>query len=208
MKNRYIGIDPFITTVINNEVPRLAGRYGIELEDIKDIQQDLHTQVWRKLSGRFTPDHPRYRAAVRQIVDSRIKDEIERRKAKKRWNEAGIVSLDQPVESPEHDEDSLADLKDIERLCEQYGSVSPAWHRRRENKMDLESAMERLPSDLRLLAETIDALNGNMASVERELGITRKKLRWQLGKLQELLCELLEINEAGAKTKWLSAWER
>ena len=46
MKNRYEGTDEFISTVIRKEVAKLEGRYGITKDDLDDLQQELHLQVW------------------------------------------------------------------------------------------------------------------------------------------------------------------
>jgi len=192
LKDRYEGIDEFIITVIKKEVAELKGRYGIGADDLEDLQQDLHTQVWKKLTGQFAPDHPDYRAAVRRTVDSRIKDVIEHRNATKRKTERDAIRLDRPVETSDGEEHSFADLHDIELLCEHFGDSAPAWHRRRHKKIDFESALDRLPIDLRRLVDAIDALDGNLSAVERGLGITRKKLRWELTKLRQLLREMLD----------------
>ena len=189
MKNRYNGIDKFVITVIEREIAKLKNRYGIGEDDLDDLRQDLHRQVWKKITGRFSPDHPQFKAAVRRTVDARIKDVIKYRNAERRKGERYALRLDAPVETPDGDEAAYADLHDTELCCEWFGDAAPAWHRHRHEKMDLQSALERLPADLRRVVEAIDTLNGNLAAVERALGITRKKLRYHLEKLRWLLRE-------------------
>lgn len=168
------------------------GRFGIGADDLEDIHQDLHCQVWKKLAGEFTPDHPQYRAAVRRTVDSRIKDLIEHRLAGKRRAELDNLHLEALVEAEDEDIE-FADAHDLELLMEIYGGAAPAWHRHRHGKIDVQEALAALPGDLRELVETIDALDGNLAAVEREIGVTRKKLRCDLAKLRRLMKETLEM---------------
>ena len=177
------------------EAAKLKGRYGIGIDDLEDLEQDLHAQVWKKITGEIGPDHPNYRAAVRRTVDSRIKDIIEYRTAVRRKGGIDSISLYQPVKkkkTTESEEFPLFEILDLELFCEIFGDSAPAWHRHRHRKFDVESALNQLPSELRRLADTIDTLNGNMSAVARELRVTRKKLRCDLGKLQQRLRELLE----------------
>lgn len=191
--NRYDGVDEFITTVIEKETAKLRGRFGIGTDDLDDIHQDLHRQVWKKLSGDFSPDHPQYRAAVRRTIDARIKDLIEHRTAEKRRTDLDNLHLDAPVTTKEGEELPFAEANDLEHYMEVYGTAAPAWHVRRQDKIDVAAALTSLPHDLRRLADAIEALNGNLSAVERELGITRKKLRCDLEKLRCLLKASLEM---------------
>ena len=195
LKSRYQGIDEFIVTVIKKEVANLKGRYGIGGDDLEDLEQDLHSQVWKKITGEIEPGHPNYRAAVRRTVDSRIKDIIEYRTAARRKGGIDSISFFQPVKkkkTTESEEFPFFEIHDLELFCEVFGDSAPAWHRHRHRKFDVESALDQLPRDLRRLADTIDTFNGNMSAVARELRVTRKKLRCDLGKLQQRLRELLE----------------
>ena len=191
--NRYTGIDEFIVKVIENETKKLRGRFGIGADDLDDIHQDLHRQVWRKLAGQFAPDHPQYKAAVRRTVDSRIKDLIEHRNAEKRRTDRDTLHLDAPVEMIGEEEITYAEAKDLEHGMEVYGGAVPAWHRHRHEKIDVDAALSSLPGDLRRLADAIEALDGNLSAVERDLGITRKKLRCDLEKLRRLMKESLDL---------------
>lgn len=191
--NRYQGIDEFVTTVIKKETAKLRGRYGISADDLEDIHQDLHQQVWTKLAGKFSPDHPQYRAAVRRTVDSKIKDLIERRNAEKRRTNRDNLHLEALVESEDGDELTFADSNDLERCMEIYGDAQPPWHTHRHSKIDVEAALASLPTHLRRLADAIEFLNGNFSAVQRELGVTRKKLRCDLDKLRRLMREWLEM---------------
>ena len=183
MKDRYEGIDEFIIAVIKKETAKLLGRHGITIEDKEDIEQDLHFQVWKKVAGSFAPADKNYRAAIRRIVDSRIKDMIEHRDAERRKPERDAVRLNDPVSDEDTSgEDELADMLDLRGVME--------WHRRRHRKIDLQTALSELPGELRMLASAIDELRGNLTAVATELGLSRKKARHGLGKLRQLLGEL------------------
>lgn len=190
--NSYEGIDEFITTVIAKEAAKLPGRFGIGTDDLDDIHQDLHQQVWRKVAGAFSPGDPDYKAAVRRTVDSKIKDMIDHRTAGKR--SAETVSMDDPIEGEESEAHSnFGDSLDLEQKLEDLAGRAAAWHRRRQAKIDVEEAMARLPDDLRRLADTLAALGGNHSAAERELGVTRKKFRCDVEKLRRLMAEFLEM---------------
>ncbi len=191
--NRYEGIDEFITKVIAKEAAKLPGRFGIGADDLDDIHQDLHQQVWRKMAGTFSQSDPDYKAAVRRTVDSKIKDIIDHRSAGKRAAEA--VSIDAPLDDggPEEESATFGDSIDLELLAEDLSGRAAAWHRRREAKIDVEEAVARLPDDLRRLADTLAALGGNHSAAERELGVTRKKFRCDIEKLRRLMADFLEM---------------
>lgn len=190
--NRYDGIDEFIIKVIEKETAKLRRRFGIGADDLEDIHQDLHQQVWKKLSGVFAPGHPKYKAAVRRTVDSKIKDLIEYRTAGKRFAKKDNLHLNAVADSTVGEIITFMDANDLQSVVEDYMDAVPSWHRRRHSKIDIEAALLALPSDLRRLAEAIEDLDGNLSAVERELRITRKKLRCDLEKLRILMRKLLD----------------
>ena len=207
MKNRYAGIDEFITNVIKGEVKKLVGRYGIRPHDTDDIEQELHTQIWKRLNGLIGPDHPQYKAAVRKTVDRRIKDLIEHRNAQKRQTERDALMIDEDVVAPDTEElEPVINTLDLELCQEVFGGAAPVWHRRRHVKMDLEAALAALPAELRRLSDAIDQLNGNLSAVGRELGLSRNQVH---ADLEELKKHLLDQKNAcfPNKTKSFPAFE-
>ncbi|MCH7228592.1 helix-turn-helix domain-containing protein [Haloferula sp. A504] len=188
--NKYEGIDEFITTVINKEISKLLGRFGITPDDVPDLQQDLQVQVWKKLAGEIDPDAPHYRAAVRRTVDCRIKDILDHINAEKRRTDREALRLEAPVEDDEAS--CFGDLQDLEEARERYGGGQPAWHHRRHRRIDVIEALARLPGELRHLADTFEEFGGNLSAAARALGMSRKKARCDLEKLRDWLDGLLE----------------
>jgi DNA-directed RNA polymerase specialized sigma24 family protein len=192
LKNRYNGIEKFIVTVIEKESQKLKGRFGIGADDLDDITQELHHQVWKKMTGAFAPHHPDYKAAVRRTVDAKIKDLIECREAIKRRTNQNNLHLEGVVVGDD-EEITFGEATDLEHCREFFGDAAPAWHKRRHAPIDMAEALDRLPDDLRRLADAIEKFGDNYSEVQRQLGITRKRMRCDLKKLRKLMRELLDL---------------
>lgn len=187
--NRYEGIHSFVVTVITNEVKKLIGRFGLCLEDIGDLEQELHLQVWRKLNANPEAKTAPYHAVVRRIVDTKIKDLIEMRSARRRKGDWEAARLDEEIESGD-ETCPLGDLLDLEESRERHEGKAAPWHKRRHRKLDFEEAMSHMPESLRALCATIEEFDGNLGAVARELQLTRKKIRIELTKLRRVLKDL------------------
>lgn len=184
-KNKYAGIHPHIVTVIARQARKLIGRHGLTASDVDDIEQDLHVKVWTvlpKLSTTF------FEAAINQIVRSEILDMIKNRKRECRNWRCIAFSIEDPVLGSDGDEDDLQGYSDILDEDLLVGLGYPAsWHSSRWGQTDVEEGMARLPGDLRDLAETLDACGGNLSEAARMLGVSRKKARIMLARLQQAM---------------------
>jgi len=191
--NSYKGIDKFIVIVIEKEAEKIKTRLHGTGQGLEDIMQDLHVQVWEKLSGKFTHAHPLYKAAVRRTVDSKIKDVLEHKNAEKRRTNLNNLHLESPVADDEGKEIPYSEAIDLEECMEVHGTAAPAWHRRRHQKLDVEQALARLPKQLRRVADALEEFGSNYSEVERQLGVSRKKLRCDMQKLRRLMKEFLDL---------------
>jgi DNA-directed RNA polymerase specialized sigma24 family protein len=185
------GIHPHIVTVITREAHRLVGRYGFTFSDIEDIEHDLFRKVWVSLPGLSTTV---FAAAINQIVRNEIIDMIRKRERECRcWRSVAFSMDDNVLGSDIEDENDLQDYSEIldEDLLVGLG-YSPSWQSRRWEQADFEERMARLPDDLRDLAETLDACDGNLSAAARMLGVSRKKARVRLARLKEAMAWLLD----------------
>jgi DNA-directed RNA polymerase specialized sigma24 family protein len=183
------GIHPHIVTVITREASRLVGRYGFTLSDIEDIEHDLFRKVWVSLPGLSTTV---FEAAINRIVRNEIIDMIRKRERECRdWRRIAFSTDDHVAGGDcEDEQESYSDILD-EDLLVGFG-YSPSWQSRRWEHSDFEEGMARLPEDLRVLAETIEACDGNLSSAARMLGVSRKKARIMFARLQKAMAWLRE----------------
>ena len=182
--NSYAGIHPLIVTVIAQESRKLVGRHGYTVCDIEDIEHDLFRKVWVSLPA-LSEDV--FEAAINQIVKHEIIDMIRKRERECRdWRRVAF-SVNDPIEGDGFDEDhdEGSDILD-EDLLLPFG-YAPSWQSRRWEQADAAEAMARLPGDLRGMAETLEACDGNLSAAARMLGVSRKKARIMFARLQKAM---------------------
>jgi RNA polymerase sigma factor (sigma-70 family) len=182
--NNYAGIAPFIVTVIAREANRLIGRYGLTRTDVHDIEQDLHLKVWRSLEEL---DDALFEASINRIVRNEVIDMIRKRKRECRDYRRVAFSIEETCSDSSGDDDleGYADVLD-EDLLVGLG-YSPSWQSRRWEHMDVEECLASLPDQLRDLADCLDACGGNLSEAARMMGVSRKKARLLLARLQDAL---------------------
>jgi DNA-directed RNA polymerase specialized sigma24 family protein len=184
--NNYAGIHPHIVAVIARKAHKLIGRYGLTATDVHDIEQDLHLKVWTALPGLSTTV---FEAAINQIVNHEIIDMIRKRERDCRdWRCVAFSIEDHVLGHDQNKDDDIEGYADIldEDLLAGLG-YSPSWQSRRCEQADVAEGMSRLPDDLRDLAETLDASGGNLSEAARMMGVSRKKARILLARLQEAM---------------------
>lgn len=188
--NNYAGIDPHIVAVIEREVKKIVGRYGITAADVQDIEQDLHSKVDSLLPEL---EHVAFEAAVCQIVKHALIDRIRwQERACRDWRRIAF-SLDDLAADDDDFGEGHADIMDLAKSFDTgFGRPACLWSERLEMAMDLEECLRRLPRELRDLAETLDSCNGNLSGAARVLRISRKKARIRLARLQQAMACLLD----------------
>ena len=182
--NNYAGIDPHIVAVIEREVKKLIGRYGITAADIQDIQQELHIKVDSLLAEL---QNVAFEAAICQIVKHAVIDHIRHRERQCRdWRRVAVSLNDNAPDGDDQDE-GFAEVMDLAKAFDAGFGRPASWHERREMAMDLDDTLSALPRELRDLAESLDACGGNLSEAARYLGISRKKARLLLARLQQAM---------------------
>lgn len=183
--NTYAGIHPHIVAVIAREARKLVGRHGFTAADVADVEQDLHRKVWIALKGL---DEALFEAAVNQIVKHEVIDMIRGRERECRdWRRVSFSLNTDSVGGDdgdnEHDERRIDLAEDLLVVL----GYAPSWQSRRWQDVDLDWGLKQLPDDLRDLAETLDACEGNLSEAARLMGVTRKKARILLARLQQAM---------------------
>lgn len=188
--NNYAGIDPHIVAVIEREVKKLIGRYGITAADIQDIQQELHIKVDSLLTEL---QNVAFEAAICQIVKHAVIDHIRHRERQCRdWRRVAFSLNDTAPDGDDQDEE-FAEVTDLVKAFDAGFGRPASWHERREIAMDLDDTLSVLPRELHDLAESLDACGGNLSEAARYLGISRKKARLLLARLQQAMTWLRNI---------------
>ncbi len=185
--NSYPGIDPRITRIVAQKTDNLAGHHGIMLADLADIEQDLHLRV---LSSQLDTKDVFFERNVRKIVHDAVVDLIRFREYKCRDWHLECLSLDQSGTDCDGHEGSVGQFLDLEDGWHTGFGLPQTWHGRREMAADLADAFAGLPDELRSLADVLDACGGNLSEAARSLGLSRKKARILLERLQESLAWL------------------
>ena len=182
--NNYPGIDSRITRIVANNVGKLAGCHGIMLADLADIKQDLHIKVDL---AQLDPKDVFFERNVRKIVHDAVVDLIRFREWKCRDWHLECLSLDQSATDCDGHEGSVGQFLDLEDGWLTGFGLPQTWHGRRDMATDLADAFAGLPDELRALADVLDACEGNLSEAARCLGLSRKKARLMLIRLQESL---------------------
>ena len=187
--NDYPGIDPRITRIIANEADKWTGRHCITFSDLADIEQDLHIKVDL---AQLDPADVFFERNVRKIVHDAVVDEVRRREYKCRDWHLECLSLDHSAADCDGHEGSVGQFLDFEDAWLTAFGLQQTWHNRRDMAADLADAFAGLPDVLRSLADVLDACDGNLSEAARSLGLSRKKARIMLKRLQDSLAWLRE----------------
>jgi DNA-directed RNA polymerase specialized sigma24 family protein len=185
--NNYAGIHPHIVVVIAHTARKFIGCHGLTDCDIADIEQDLHIKVDR---AKLDPQDPFFERNVRKIVKDAMVDLIRFREWKCRDWHLECLSLDQCATDCDGHEGSVGQFLDFEDGWLTAFGLPQTWHGRRDIAADLADAFAGLPDELRSLADVLDACDGNLSEAARSLGLSRKKARIMLMRLQESLAWL------------------
>jgi RNA polymerase sigma-70 factor (ECF subfamily) len=182
--NNYAGIHPLIVAVIARESRKLVGRHGYTVSDIEDIEQDLFRKVWVSLPGL---SEAVFEAAINQIVKHEIIDMIRKRERECRdWRRVAF-SVNDPIEGDGVDDDGDEHSSILEEDVLVVLGYSPSWQSRRWEQADYSEWMRQLPAELRDLAETLEACDGNLSATARMLGVSRKKARIMYARLRKAM---------------------
>jgi DNA-directed RNA polymerase specialized sigma24 family protein len=187
--NNYPGIDPRITRIIAREAERVTYRLGFTESFVQDVEQDLHITISSKL---LDPAKDYFEKYVQQIVKHRAADIVRwyQRDCRTAKSEAFSMNASCP-ESDDPDEQILG-IVDLESRSRSSCGVSPSWYEHRDANADISYALAELPDDLRLLADALEASQGNLLEASRLSGLSHKQARIMRDRLQRALKWILE----------------
>ena len=157
---------------------RLARLPGFSRSDIPDIEQDLALAAWKALP-RFDPSHASIDTFVDRVLGAVVGMLERRRERQKRDHRREAYSIDEMMDAKRAAEaeggDAVppleAEVHDL-RLGRDYADEA----HRAGLRLDVAQILERLPADLRAVAEML--MDGqSLVQVARALGIPRQTLQ-------------------------------
>jgi DNA-directed RNA polymerase specialized sigma24 family protein len=182
--NNYQGIDNRITKIIAKEAARVTRSLGFTESFIQDVEQELHIAVLKKLADTSEECFEKY---VRQIVKNSAVDIVRQYQRECRTTTSEAFSMNASCPGSDDPDEQIAGIVDLESLRRSSLGISPAWYEHREQKADIANALAKLPNDLRLLADALEASQGNLVEASRLSGLSHKQARNMRERLQKTL---------------------
>lgn len=161
---------------------QLIGRHGFTQSDFGDIRQELLTDVIERLP-KFNGDLAGAKTFVSRLIDNRIANLIEHRKAGCRNPQREECSLDDWA----RDEDGAwvrrDTVTDAQRLRAHRGVYPREDQEQAELAMDVDSIVAALPEDLRDLCERLKTQT--VLEISRDTGVSCATLYRRIKNLRE-----------------------
>jgi len=182
MGNTYDGVDEYAINLIRYKVQRLAGQSGFIRADIPDLEQHLIIDLLARLP-RFDARRAKRETFITRVVDNCIATLIEGQKAGVRDYRKSAGSLDDGWDGTEDRAGETPAVLQSRAFLRQVASEARQDDDRRDLHVDLEGAIERLPSDLRALCEQL--MTSSVSEVARETGRPRGTLYEAMKKVRD-----------------------
>jgi DNA-directed RNA polymerase specialized sigma24 family protein len=182
--NNYQGIDPRITRIIAKEAERVTYRLGFTESFVQDVEQDLHITILSKLPDLAEDYFEKY---VQQIVKHRAADIVRWYQRDRRATKSEAFSMNASCPESDDPDEQIVGIVDLESRRRSSFGISPSWYEHREQNADISNALAKLPDDLRLLADALEASQGNLIEASRISGLSHKQARNMRERLQKTL---------------------
>jgi RNA polymerase sigma-70 factor (ECF subfamily) len=165
--NEY-GFEAEVTRVLRIKARQAAERAGFLPDEVQDLEQELATELHSAL--------PRYREAkgkkttfAARVIERRLIKIIAERGAQKRGNGQRLTSLNEVVGVSDGDDIELIDLLDYESVLRRTGRLSRPLQEQIDLGIDLRESLERLPDQLREIADKLQRLNPSEVSRDTDI---------------------------------------
>ena len=165
-------IDPVAKDIIRRKARKLVGKAGLTLTDLPDLEHELSLQVLRRMSA-FNPDRGNWAAFVTVVVTSWGSSLLRARYAAKR-DHRRTRPLPVPTEPDERGRTGSEETPSQRGHDARLGRQSLDEQEQLELRLDVQAALDRLPPDLRPLADRLQHIT--IAELAREMGLPRTTL--------------------------------
>jgi RNA polymerase sigma-70 factor (ECF subfamily) len=189
--NRYDGVDKYAVNLIRFKARQMVGRAGFLEADQHDLEQELVTDLLRRLP-RFNRQRAKRSTFIARIVNNHIATLVEAQKAGCRdYRRCQSLEELQDTQS-QHLGERSAWLNQDALSCSEQIIFAQRNEASLALRLDLDKALAKLPVNLRSLCVRLTA--STISDIARELGIPRTTLYEAIHKVRAL------FEDAGLKS--------
>lgn len=186
------GINDYAENLIHHKARQLVGTAGFTRDDVEDLEQEMRLDLLQRLPN-FDPSKATYNTFVSRLIERKISNLIRHRTQELRDHRCEDGSIHDPIPSSHGGDTEVERIETVTQDEQDFrlGKHTRSAEERRDLKLDISLALEKLPADLRELAEILQAMSITEAACE--LGIPRSTLYERIAKLRRAL-EAMGLN--------------
>lgn len=177
------GINEYAAELIRHKARQLVGKAGFTWSDVRDIEQEMILDLLSRFP-KFDPDKAAHSTFAARIVEHKISKLFRYRRREMRDYRRESCSLDDPIED--------AEGKPIRRACSfcqgkaafRLGKRARSREEEAQLRIDVSLVLEKLPDDLREVAEQLKT--ETVSDAARNLGIPRTTLYGNIKRIRSL----------------------
>lgn len=182
-ENRYQGIDDYAVRIIKYKARQLVGRVGFTESDRQDLEQEMVFDLLRRLP-KFKPERAQRNTFIARVVEHKVATIIEAQKAGMRDYRLCSCSLNDRFENEEGGSVERIDTINQDDYLQRTGKLSRPISDLRGLSIDVRSAVEKLPPELRELCKRLQI--ESVTDISRDTGIPRGTIYESIKKLRTL----------------------
>jgi len=182
-ENRYQGIDDYAVRIIRYKARQLVGRVGFTESDRQDLEQEMIFDLLRRLP-KFKPERAQRNTFIARVVEHKVATIIEAQKAGMRDYRLCSCSLNDRFENEEGGSVERIDTINQDDYLQRTGKLSRPISDLRGLSIDVRSAVEKLPPELRELCKRLQV--ESVTDISRDTGIPRGTIYESIKKLRSL----------------------
>ncbi len=182
-ENRYQGIDDYAVQLIKYKARQLVGRVGFTESDREDLEQEMVLDLLRRLP-KFDPKRAGRNTFIARVVEHKVATIIEAQKAGMRDYRLCSCSLNDRLEDKEGRSIERMETIDQEDYLRRTGKLSRPMSELRNLSIDLRSAVQTLPPELRELCKRLQT--ESVTEISRDTGIPRGTIYESIKKLRAI----------------------
>jgi len=163
-----------IASHLQAKARQLCRRRGFSPSEQEDIEQELWLAVLQQ-AERFDPARARLETFLDRVISRAVAMLLRSRNRRKRGHGISPLSLENDYTPPGEELKPLSDTVSREDVARRLGTQSEDPIARLDQTEAIESVLARMPERLRDICRRL--MTGTVASVARELGISRYQVR-------------------------------
>ena len=185
-ENRFEGIDEYAAKLIRYKARQLARRSDFSESDQEDLEQEMVLDLLRRLP-RYDQRRAQRNTFIARIVEHKIATLIDYRRAAKRDCRREGLSLNREFDDGEGNTTDSLQTVDQEAYLRRLGIAFRPQRDQVDLRLDLESALQRLPADLRSLCELLRSKS--VREISQTVGIPRPSIYDAIKRVKARLVE-------------------